>query len=228
MGTWVENIMRRFTAQEAPAKPVKYLRGWTKLEAAKAEFIHIMGTVERPGVGDLLAWLEIEGFFTAPASSKHHLAVEGGLLIHSLNVYRNLRDIADRDILQGFPALHPREVEESMAIMGLLHDVCKVGVYHQETKTRTNRDTGEREEYQGYFYRDPLPLGHGEKSVFQIMRFIQLTEEEALAIRWHMGAYDAAGRGGSRDLNNAMNSSPWVYRLHEADMRATHVNEREV
>ncbi len=53
-----------------------------------------------------------------------------------------------------------------------------------------------------------------------------LTEEEALAIRWHMGAYDDAVKGGSRSMAEAMNLTPWVWRLQEADMCATWIDER--
>lgn len=74
--------------------------------------------------------------------------------------------------------------------------------------------------------RDPLPLGHGEKSLYQIARFIRLEDHEALAIRWHMGAYDTAARTDLRDLSAAMDATPWVWRLHEADMCAAHIDER--
>lgn len=69
-------------------------------------------------------------------------------------------------------------------------------------------------------------LGHGEKSLYQIARFIRLEDHEALAIRWHMGAYDTAARTDLRDLSAAMDATPWVWRLHEADMCAAHIDER--
>lgn len=106
------------------------------------------------------------------------------------------------------------------------HDVCKAGVYHAETKRRRNPETGVWEDYLGYTFRDPLPLGHGEKSLYQIARFIRLEDHEALAIRWHMGAYDTAARTDLRDLSAAMDATPWVWRLHEADMCAAHIDER--
>lgn len=117
-------------------------------------------------------------------------------------------------------------VEETVAILGLLHDVCKAGVYNAETKRRRNPETGVWEDYLGYTFRDPLPLGHGEKSLYQIARFIRLEDHEALAIRWHMGAYDTAARTDLRDLSAAMDATPWVWRLHEADMCAAHIDER--
>lgn len=177
----------------------------------------------REGAVAMLKWLENSGFFEAPASSNKHLDQPGGLALHSLNVYSRLAEITRRETAT--PVLDG-ETMETVAILGLLHDVCKVGVYHQETKRRKNPDTGKWEDCLGYTFRDPFPLGHGEKSLFLITRHMALTEEEALAIRWHMGAYDDAVKGGSRSMTEAMNLTPWVWRLQEADMCATWEDER--
>lgn len=205
----------------------------------RADFLAVYNrSIGRNGRTALLYWLENEtDFFTAPASSKNHLAQPGGLTIHSLNVWRRLREITVRDMTDrnapGVRQLSEAE-EETVAILGLLHDVCKAGVYHQETKRRKNQETGKWEDYLGYTFRDPFPLGHGEKSLFLITRHLALTEEEALAIRWHMGAYDDAVKGGSRSMTEAMNLTPteamnltpWVWRLQEADMCAAWIDER--
>lgn len=194
----------------------------------RADFKAIFENIKRPGAVGLLAWLENEtDFFTAPASSRHHLAVPGGLVIHSVNVWRRLRSIACRDIFKQGPGHLSPECEETVAVLALLHDVCKADCYHVETKRRKNPDTGAWEDYQAYTFRDPLPLGHGEKSLFLITRHLDLSPEEALAIRWHMGAYDDAAKGGGKALDAAMGITPWVYRLQEADMCATWVDERE-
>ena len=198
-------------------------------ERAKAEFMKIWTErVQRDYADAMLEWLEREtDFFEAPSSTKRHGAHPGGLVEHSLNVYRRLRQIA---VLETYGTTLAPElaegVEETVAILGLLHDVCKVGVYHTETKRRKNQATGFWEDYQAYVFRDPLPLGHGEKSLYQIARFIRLEDYEALAIRWHMGAYDTAARTDLRDLSAAMDATPWVWRLHEADMCAAHIDER--
>ena len=198
----------------------------------RADFLAVYNrSIGRNGRTALLYWLENEtDFFTAPASSKNHLAQPGGLTIHSLNVWRRLREITVRDMTDrnapGVRQLSEAE-EETVAILGLLHDVCKAGVYHQETKRRKNQETGKWEDYLGYTFRDPFPLGHGEKSLFLITRHLALTEEEALAIRWHMGAYDDAVKGGSRSMTEAMNLTPWVWRLQEADMCAAWIDERD-
>lgn len=149
-----------------------------------------LASVHRDGAEELLERLENEtDFFEAPAGAKHHGAFPGGLVIHSLNVYRRLREITIRDLTPR-DALGPAPIsereEETVAILGLLHDVCKAGVYHIERKRRRNQETGVWEDYLGYTFRDPLPLGHGEKSLYQIARFIRLEDHEALAIRWHI------------------------------------------
>lgn len=135
-----------------------------------------LASVHRDGAEELLERLENEtDFFEAPAGAKHHGAFPGGLVIHSLNVYRRLREITIRDLTPR-DALGPAPIsereEETVAILGLLHDVCKAGVYHIERKRRRNPETGVWEDYLGYTFRDPLPLGHGEKSLYQIARFI--------------------------------------------------------
>lgn len=185
--------------------------------------------ITRPGAEKLLAWLEEEtDFFTAPASTKHHLAHPGGLMEHSLNVMGNLNKITRRDL--GMEDEHselPPQIAETVVILGLLHDVCKVNCYHLETKRRKNQETGHWEDYQGFVFRDPIPLGHGEKSLYLIQRHMDLLPEEALAIRWHMGAYDNAAKADQRALSAAMAASPWVWRLQEADMCAAWIDERE-
>ncbi len=172
--------------------------------------------VKRPGGPELLEWLESTDFFEAPASTRHHGSYPGGLVAHSLNVCQELMASMTCDAST-----------ESRVVCALLHDVCKIGVYHPETKRRRDAATGRWEDYQGYTFRDPFPFGHGEKSVYLISRFIRLTDEEALAIRWHMGAYDDAARGGSRTLSEAMSVSPLVYELHAADMRASQREQQE-
>lgn len=157
--------------------------------------------IHRPGAKDLLAWLESTDFFIAPASAKYHGAYPRGLVRHSLNVFYQLTGQAKYG------------TDESLAVCGLLHDICKANYYEPMNGGR-------------YRVNDVFPFGHGEKSVFLINRYMWLTNEEALAIRWHMGAYDDAARGGSRTLSAAMAASPLVYELHAADMRATLIEQQ--
>lgn len=195
----------------------------------KTEFLEIFNRcVTRLGHSSLLAYLENEtDFFTAPASTKYHGAHPGGLVEHSLNVYHRLRDFTIRDTMGGETLGLREECEETVAIIALLHDVCKVNCYRTETKRRKDPASGRWEDHQAYTFYDPLPLGHGEKSLYLITRRMDLRPEEALAIRWHMGAYDDAVKGGSRAMAEAMRASLWVWRLQEADMCATWIDERK-
>lgn len=195
----------------------------------KAEFLKIWTErVQRDYADALLAWLEREtDFFEAPASTRNHGAHPGGLLVHSLNVYHRLRAIVCVETYGATTSdLLAEDVEETVAILGLLHDVCKVDVYHKTDIFKAALE-GKLDTMAPYEFRDPLPLGHGEKSLYLIQRHMDLEPEEALAIRWHMGAYDNAVKGDGRALSAAMEATPWVWRLHQADMCAAWVDERE-
>lgn len=184
--------------------------------AWKAGFVAIYNEkIKRKGADKLLAWLENQDFFTAPASTRYHAAYEGGLVEHSLNVYHTLMERFD-------PA---KDNEESFAIVSLLHDVCKTGFYAIEMRNRKNKQ-GQWESVPFYTIDDQFPYGHGEKSVYLIERFMRLTTEEAVAIRWHMGGFDEAVRGGSFALAHAYEKYPLAVKLHMADLEATYLREQ--
>lgn len=187
------------------------------LQKYKEEFIELLTSTKREGMDRLLAWLEESDFYRAPASTKNHGAYEGGLLIHSLSVYR---------VLQNFAKNIPNAKRESVIICGLLHDLCKVNFYTKSV--RNVKIPGERrwEEVEIYVIEDQLPLGHGEKSVYLAMQYIHLTEEEAMGIRWHMGGYDDASRGGyggSVSQAAAFAKYPLAAAVAMADMYDTYI-----
>lgn len=186
-----------------------------ELQKFKQYFSHI----RRKGSDLLWNWLEVNGFFTAPASTKYHGSYPGGLLRHSNNVYQRLLKLTMEEKKRGRKAEKHYHLE-TIAIVALLHDVCKMDLYKQE-------ESGQQDEKPQYTYQNDFPCGHGEKSVIEIMRFISLTDEEILAIRWHMGGFDEAVRGGSRDMNNAFGKSKLAVMLHLADMMATYLDEKE-
>ena len=184
--------------------------------AWKAGFVAIYNEkIKRKGADKLLTWLENQDFFTAPASTRYHAAYEGGLVEHSLNVYHTLMERFD-------PV---KDNEESFAIVSLLHDVCKTGFYAIEMRNRKNKQ-GQWESVPFYTIDDQFPYGHGEKSVYLIERFMRLTTEEAVAIRWHMGGFDEAVRGGSFALAHAYEKYPLAVKLHMADLEATYLREQ--
>ena len=184
----------------------------------REEFLEIFRThVTRPGSEKLLDWMDSKtDFFSAPASTRFHGACDGGLCAHSLNVYR---------VLHGTFFTPDEDSEETFAICALLHDLCKANFYKKGTRNVKNEATGQWEKVPSYSVEDMFPYGHGEKSVFLIERFMKLKVEEAVAIRWHMGGFDDAVRGGSFALSGAFEKYPLAVKLHIADLEATYLLE---
>ena len=178
--------------------------------------------ITRPGADKLLAWNESSDFFAAPASTRFHLSSPGGLLEHSLHVFERMKAICANEatITPGFnePSM------ETIAVCGLLHDICKANFYAVEMRNRKN-DQGRWEQYPFYVVDDKLPYGHGEKSVYIISGFMRLSREEAMAIRWHMGFADNDFRGGGYSVGNAFEKFPLAVLLHIADLQATYLDE---
>ena len=172
--------------------------------------------VTRPGADKLLDWLATTDFFKAPASTRFHGACEEGLVMHSLNVYHALMD---RFFEEG-------DNPESRAVCGLLHDLCKANYYKTGTRNVKNEATGQWEKVPVFMVEDQFPYGHGEKSVYLIERFIRLKPAEAVAIRWHMGGFDDAARGGCRAISEAYDAYPLAVKLHLADLTATYLMEK--
>ena len=191
---------------------------------AREEFIDIFTThIKREGSEELLDYLMNKSdFFTCPASARFHGSHPGGLCEHSVNVYRCLADYLARPRVQELYGLdYP---EESVAIVSLLHDLCKIGCYRSGTRNVKNETTGQWEKVQTYFYEDKLPYGHGEKSVYIISGFMRLTREEAMAIRWHMGF---SGPEDDRTVGQALRQYPLAFALATADMEAANFLENE-
>ena len=192
--------------------------------SAKEEFLEIYQThIHREGAAALLDYLQNKSdFFTAPASARYHGAYEGGLCEHSLNVYHCLVDYLQRERVQ---ELYGLEYEpESVAIVSLLHDLCKVGCYRSGTRNVTNETTGQWEKVPAFFYEDKLPYGHGEKSVYIVNGFVRLSREEAMAIRWHMGF---SGPEDARTVGQALQKYPLAFALATADAEASYFLEGE-
>lgn len=189
--------------------------------SAKEEFLDIFyDNVERDGSDALLEWLERSDFFTAPASSRMHSNHEGGLCEHSVNTYKRFVRLLENEYGKDWEKILSKE---SATIISLLHDVCKVNFYKVDYKNVKVDDHWEKKPY--YKVEEDLPYGHGEKSVYIISSFIKLTREEAMAINWHMGAYDARVQGGSLAISNAFRKFPTAFLFHIADNMATYLDE---
>ena len=191
------------------------------IEKVKQEYIKIFrNNIKREGSDELLKYLESSDFFTAPASTKFHSAFNGGLCLHSINVFNRFVSLLENEYgenWQDFISL------ESATICGLLHDVCKVNFYIQEF--RNVKIDGEWTKQPFFMANDTLPYGHGEKSVYIISGFMKLTREEAMAINWHMGGFDMRVKGGSYTIENAFRMFPNAFLFHIADLEATYLDE---
>lgn len=193
--------------------------------SAKDEFIQIFNdNVHREGADNLLHWLESADFFTAPASTRYHSCHEGGLCEHSLNVFDRLRDFITAEYgtkNKPTPSYDKAPSHETVVICGLLHDVCKANFYTVQMRNVKN-EAGQWEKKPYYAVDEKFPYGHGEKSVFLIERFMTLTPEEAIAIRFHMGEFEK-----ERSTSVAYSKYPLAVMLHVADLEATYLDEKE-
>ena len=187
----------------------------------KEEFIDIFTKhVTRDGADSLLEYLSNSDFFTAPASARFHLAEQGGLCQHSINVYKRLLALIRQEFGESYGSVVSAE---SIAICGLLHDVCKVNYY--VTEYRNVKEGYEWVKKPFYKVEEKFPYGHGEKSVFIITQYMKLTAEEAMAINWHMGGFDERVRGGSYALSEALAKYKLALLIHIADLQATYLDE---
>jgi hypothetical protein len=178
--------------------------------------------IKREGSEELLNYLlsSKSDFFDAPCSTRFHLSEPSGLVKHSLNVYECLKAYLERSRVKEIYGMDFSD--ETIAIVALLHDICKVNVYQKSTRNKKN-DQGKWIQVPSYNFEDDLPYGHGEKSVYIISGFMRLTRDEAFAIRYHMGF---SGNEETRNVGNAFSLYPLAFALSTADMEATYFLEK--
>ncbi len=158
----------------------------------KEKITKLLQSTGREGIDRLISWLEVDGFFTSPGSTKFHGCYAGGLAQHSFNVYELLKE-ANTKYALGCP-------EESIVIAALLHDVCKVGAYLGNSKP--------------YSWNRLQPKGHARLSVERIKSYISLTDLEEMMIKYHMGVYGLEefepGKG-EYTLRNESMANAWYH-----------------
>ena len=193
----------------------------------KETFKEMLRQSGRESIETVINNLEKLGFFEAPASTKYHLAVKGGLVEHSVSVCRaatKLREIA----IGEKPELADKLPLESVLVVSLLHDVCKAEIYKVGYRNVKN-DMGVWEKVPTYETDySHFPIGHGEKSVIRLMQWgFNLTKDEMLTIRWHMNAWDLPFQSyeAMGNLNAAKEQCPLLTILQAADMLSSMVYE---
>jgi len=147
----------------------------------KNKITEILKGTERKGIDNVIEFLYDSDYFSAPASTKFHGAEVGGLAKHSYNVMRIMKKL-NENIQESYP-------NDSIEIVGLLHDICKVNIYKPNLLK-----SGELSKAAPYKKEDPFPIGHGEKSVIMLLDIgLELLKDEMLAIRYHMNMFDEGG-----------------------------------
>lgn len=173
--------------------------------------------VKRSGADELLNWLQASDFLSAPASTKFHGSHDGGLVEHSLNVF----DCLKKEIVaEGLSEVY---TDETIAIVSLLHDICKANFYKKSY--RNVKENGKWVEKEVFDIDEKFPCGHGEKSVIILQNFIHLDAEEIFAIRAHMGGFDTSVKGGDYFIGKIFERSKLAVLLHIADIKATFLLE---
>lgn len=181
-------------------------------------FKKVVDQIKRDGLEALTEYLlNRTDYFTAPASASYHSAYEGGLFDHSMNVMNKLIKLNRANDL-GLSL-------ESIAIIGLFHDICKINCYKVEYRNAKN-EKGLWVKVPYYKFIDDEPIGvHGDKSVSIIQRFMKLTTEEIYCIRYHMGAFE--GEKSIPSLSAAIRKCPTILWVQLADQLATLKEEEE-
>ena len=146
---------------------------------------------------------------------RYHGAFAGGLVQHSLAVFARLQELVKWYGLE--------VTEETVAIVSLFHDLCKVDSYKVAMRNSKNEKTGQWEKVPYYTKEEGYAYGgHGSKSVYLVMNFIKLLPEEAAAINSHMGSWDNSPYNNPGDVYE-QNTLAWL--LHVADEAATYIDE---
>jgi 23S rRNA maturation-related 3'-5' exoribonuclease YhaM len=177
------------------------------------EVVKELESTEKGGVDKLIAWLDSTDFKTCPASTKYHLSIKGGLAQHSLNVLRFARSVAKE--------VGIKVDDKSIIIASLLHDLCKVNFYVEgEVWDKEYKDKfNEWRKMKVWVVDDKEPIGHGEKSLAIVARFLDLTTDEMVAIRWHMLSWDIS-EAQKYTLRDAMDKFPLLKVIAQADSMA--------
>lgn len=189
------------------------------------EFITTLEThVKREGINRVIKWLKSKDIRTAPASTKYHSSYEGGLVVHSLNVYKRLVKLIELEYGQESPYTN-----ETIALVSLLHDISKVDFY--EVQMRNVKENGIWVQKPFFAVKDEenrLIFGsHSMNSLYMLGKFFNLTYEEELAILHHMGGIDSTeDRFTPKNLAEAYRKSTLALLLSQADAMATFIDER--
>ena len=222
-----------------------------QLKEVKQEFIDTLRQIKRKDcdIEGLIAYLEATDFFTAPASTQYHCSFPGGLCLHSLNVYKALVKLVDGfashfefyQLEEGKLAnanLVTHYSDDSLIIVGLLHDLGKINFYEPAVKNvKVYSPYGKKSDSLGTFdwkeercyavkgadNRDVIG-SKGFTAYYIASMFIPMTKEEMITLT---NQYSALEREPLPDLSNVLAKYNLTVLLHAADTIATYIIEHD-
>lgn len=158
-------------------------------------------------------------FFYAPGSIMYHDSHNGGLYIHCKRVYDSLVKLNE--------LVDNKYSKETLFYLAFGHDLCKVGTYKpKEVWYKDEKNKWQSKD--GWGVVDDFPIGHGEKSLFIMNKYVKLTLDEILALRWHMGFFDvgvAIASPAKMSYSAAQDMSPLVRMILSADNMAVAISQ---
>jgi hypothetical protein len=193
----------------------------------KEKILNKFSSIKREGITDLIDYITNKtDYFVAPASTQYHSNYDEGLAIHS--------DLVDELFSEKNIRFNLGLSQDSVHITSLTHDLCKTGFYKKGLKNVKEgkkidwkgKEVDNWVEKEGWEIDDQLPLGHGEKSIILLQRFIPLLIEEVMIIRWHMGTPEDYISKKAYEV--AITKYPSIVAFHCADMEAGYLLEKVI
>lgn len=181
-----------------------------------------LSSIKRDGIDKLIEWLDKSDFYEAPSSSKFHGNYKGGLCEHCILVYHLLKDKCDYWKNKKPDLFIPDD--ESLKIIALFHDLCKVNFYTEGFRNVKENNTWIKKPT--YEIDDKFPAGHGSKSVIILQNFMTLKQCEILAIIHHMGIPD--NYSDSQAFHKALKLYPFIILVHTSDFESSAILEKTI
>lgn len=201
-----------------------------QMAEVRAEFNDLISSIDGLCAEEMISYLNEIGFYEAPFSSKYNCAFEGGLLLHSLNVYYALSDLTRIMYKSMFD-------ERSVKILGLLHCITKSDMFEKAiVNKKVYCEDGNKHDALGDFKwveetcyrareqseRNAL-FDKNYATVRTIERFIPLTDEEAGAILNNDCGMDNGFA--NKNLSTILANNKLAVLLHCAILMTTYIDE---